>query len=274
MSMIDGSAIEQQNLHVGTKQPRKLELAVPPGTRKRSFFSDTILDAGEGTRAKRAAHTAFAVAVQAGIVVALIVVPLFFVKGLDMYQLNRTLLVAPLPPSPPPPAVIRAQAAVIKQPVIQAQLSVPTIIPKKIATNALPDAGAPALAEMSGGVPGGMGDVLGGGLTGTTPPPAAAPARPKGPIRITGSMQEPRLLYSPPPVYPPFAAQAHISGSVYVEAVIDEQGNVTQVHAISGPPLLVGAALRAVSQRRYAPTILDGEAVAIVLKVEVAFRLG
>jgi protein TonB len=74
-------------------------------------------------------------------------------------------------------------------------------------------------------------------------------------------------------VYSPIARQAHIEGTVILDAIIDEQGNVTQVRAISGPPLLFSSALKAVSERKYAPTILDGQPVAIRLNVTVEFHL-
>jgi protein TonB len=86
-------------------------------------------------------------------------------------------------------------------------------------------------------------------------------------------MKEPRLLYEPPVVYSPIARQAHVSGSVIIEAIIDEQGNVIQVQAISGPPLLLESAMKAVAGRKYEPTILDGQPVAIRLNVRVDFRM-
>jgi len=132
---------------------------------------------------------------------------------------------------------------------------------------------APSVAGMQGGVPGGVGDILGGAVTGPPPPPPTAAERPKGPIRITSGMKEPRLLYEPPVVYSPIARQAHVSGSVIIEAIIDEQGNVIQVQAISGPPLLLESAMKAVAGRKYEPTILDGQPVAIRLNVRVDFRM-
>jgi len=59
-----------------------------------------------------------------------------------------------------------------------------------------------------------------------------------------------------------------------IEAIIDERGNVVEEKVISGHPLLLAAAMKAVSQRKYAPTILDGEATAVNLRVEVTFRTG
>jgi protein TonB len=139
----------------------------------------------------------------------------------------------------------------------------------------MPDAGsmAPAIAGIEGGVPGGVGDVLGGSVAGPPPPPPVAAERPKGPIRIFSGMKEPRLLYEPPVVYSPIARQAHISGTVVVEAIIDEHGNVIQVQVISGPPLLLDSAIKAVTGRKYEPTILDGQPVAIRLTAKVVFRM-
>jgi protein TonB len=246
-------------------------VASPP--RNQNVFATAILKEDPGARGKRAVQTGLALAVQLAIVGALLLVPLFFTEGIDLYKFNTTLLVAPPPPAPPPP-MVRAQTVVPKQSFIKAQLTAPTVIPKRIA-EAVPDAGsmAPAIAGMASGVPGGVGDVLGGSITPPPPPPPAAAEKPKGPIRIFSGMKEPRLLYEPPLAYSPVARAAHISGTVVVEAVIDEHGNVTQVEVISGPSLLVDSALKAVAGRRYEPTILDGQPVSIRLTARIVFRM-
>jgi protein TonB len=75
------------------------------------------------------------------------------------------------------------------------------------------------------------------------------------------------------PPYSPVARAARIEGDVVVDAVIDEHGNVVRAHAISGPDVLIPAALAAVQQWKYAPTYLNGEAVSIGMNVTVQFRL-
>ena len=130
-----------------------------------------------------------------------------------------------------------------------------------------------------GGMPGGqVGGVIGGILGGAmnNEPAPAAPARegPKKPLRVGGVVKPPRLIYGPAPEYPILAKQALISGVVVIEAIIDENGNVTEMHAVSGQPLLVTAALKAVSKRKYEPTYLDGEPTPIALRVEVSFKAG
>ena len=57
-----------------------------------------------------------------------------------------------------------------------------------------------------------------------------------------------------------------------IEAVIDEHGNVVEARIVSGHPLLVAAALKAVTLRKYEPTIQDGEPTPVSLRVEVNFH--
>jgi TonB family protein len=64
---------------------------------------------------------------------------------------------------------------------------------------------------------------------------------------------------------------ARVTGTVVIEAVIDTQGNVVRAQVLSGNPLLVGAALEAVAKWKYEPTLLNGEPIAVEMKVLVDF---
>jgi len=75
------------------------------------------------------------------------------------------------------------------------------------------------------------------------------------------------------PAYPPLAAKAHVQGSVILEAVVDEEGSVSTLKVLSGHPLLVEAALQAVRQWKYSPTVLNGEPVSVIATVTVIFRM-
>jgi protein TonB len=127
-----------------------------------------------------------------------------------------------------------------------------------------------------GGVPGGQaGGVLGGiigGVVGSNlpPPPKATPQR----IRQGGNVQQAKLINQVRPVYPPLARQARISGTVRLQAIIAKDGTIMQLEMLSGHPLLVQAALDAVRQWRYQPTLLNGEPVEVVTTVDVVFTLG
>jgi protein TonB len=94
---------------------------------------------------------------------------------------------------------------------------------------------------------------------------------PKAPVRVGGDVKPPRLLFGPAPDYPPLARMSHLSGMVIIEAIIDEHGDVKGMRAISGHPLLIPAAMSAVSKRKYEPTVLDGQPTPIELRVEVSF---
>lgn len=275
MSAVNQGAFQQSSPDPSSTGTAKRPFAVPaPVTpRNHGIFSSAIIEEDARAKSKRAAQTGFALAIQLAIVGALLLIPLMFTEGLDLYHVNSTILIAPPPPAAPPPPVVHAEAVAPKPSFIKAQLTAPTVIPKKIVQVADASAAAPAIAGMAGGVPGGVGDVLGGLAAGPPPPPPPAVERPKGPIRITSGMKEPTLLYEPPVVYSPVARMARVEGTVVIEAIIDEQGNVTQVHFISGPAMLVQSAMKAVAERRYAPTILDGQPVAIRLTVKVDYRL-
>ena len=154
----------------------------------------------------------------------------------------------------------------------------PKVIPKDvkiIKEEAEPDMGSVgAVGGVPGGVAGGsMGGVLGGviGGIGTAPPPP----KPKqsGPVRVGGQVQMAMLINRVQPVYPPLARQTRISGTVRLHAIISKNGAVEQLEVVSGHPLLQQAALDAVRQWRYRPTLLNGEAVEVDTTVDVIFSL-
>ncbi|HTZ99078.1 MAG TPA: energy transducer TonB [Candidatus Aquilonibacter sp.] len=269
MSAVNEGAL--QGLGPRDKAKHAFVVTAPATPHKHGFLARAIIEEDARSKGKRAAQTGFALALQIAIVGVLLLIPLFFTEGIDLYKAQSTILLAPPPPAAPPPPM-HAEAAA-RPSFIKATLTAPTVIPKKIVeTVADPGAAAPVIAGISGGVPGGIGDVIGGAAIGPPPPPAAA-ERPKGPIRITTGMKEPQLLYAPPVIYSPVATMAHIEGTVVIDAIIDEQGNVTQVHYVSGPALLSDSAMKAVAGRKYAPTFLDGQAVAVRLTVNVQYRL-
>ena len=79
-------------------------------------------------------------------------------------------------------------------------------------------------------------------------------------------MQQAKLIRQPKPVYPPLAKQARISGVVHLTAVIAKDGTIQDLKVISGHPLLVQAAMEAVKQWVYQPTLLNGEPVEVVTR--------
>jgi periplasmic protein TonB len=213
------------------------------------------------------------------LIAAAVIVPLMFTQVLDLRNFQVTFLSAPPPPAPAPPPAATVQKVRAARPVIAVgKLTAPVAIPKKIVI--VKDEETPAIdaGGVVGGIPGGeSGGVLGGilGSTGTAPaPPLVSKPKEKPAIyRVGGDVREPRILVHVNPEYPLIAKQAHIEGTVVVDAVIDENGDVVQAHAVQGPGLLIRSALDAVLQWKYEPTLLNGERVPIAMHVEVTYRL-
>jgi len=87
-------------------------------------------------------------------------------------------------------------------------------------------------------------------------------------------VRPPSLVYRPQPVYPILARLTRTSGTVRLQCVIGTDGRIANLTFVSGHPLLVKAAMDAVRQWRYRPTLLNGEPVEVVMNVDVNFRLG
>ena len=92
-------------------------------------------------------------------------------------------------------------------------------------------------------------------------------------VRVGSNAQEYNLIRKVDPVYPPLAARARIQGIVKVQVTIGKDGRVPNTMVISGHPLLVPAALEAVKQWLYQPTLLNGEPVEVATEVDVPFNL-
>ena len=94
------------------------------------------------------------------------------------------------------------------------------------------------------------------------------------PIRRAGrDVTPPAKLSGNPPVYPEIAKRAHIEGDVVIECTIDPSGRVVNATVTKSVPLLDQAALDAVAQWRYRPTLVDGVPVPVLMTVTVRFHI-
>jgi protein TonB len=208
------------------------------------------------------------VTAHAAALIFLVVIPLVALDAVpearDLTEFIRAD--ATLPDPPPPPRTGRVTDARTAAP----RDAAPTVAPDKlepeidrppVASPAPldgPDFGGLPLGEPAGRLP----DV----------PPAAAPA-PKPTYRAGGNIRPPTKVRHVPPVYPPIAQQNKIEGVVILEAVIAENGRVRDVRVLRSVPLLDQAAVDAVRQWHFTPTLLNGEAVPVVMTVTVRFEL-
>lgn len=115
--------------------------------------------------------------------------------------------------------------------------------------------------------------------TGRTLPPVEPPRiappvqQEKHPVKVSEGVLEAQLISRIEPQYPPLAIQTRTEGTVRLHAIIGRDGRMTSLDVISGHPFLVKAALDAVRQWRYRPTLLNGEPVEVETSITVIFRL-
>jgi protein TonB len=136
---------------------------------------------------------------------------------------------------------------------------VPTGIPLEEFSDDTPYAAGAVDIGIPGGAPG-----VEGGMPGA---PIAEP------IRVGGEVQPPKKVKDFRPEYPRMARSARVEGTVILEAVIDTRGIVADVRVLKSIPLLDDAAVEAVKQWRYQATLLNGEAVPVVMTVTMNFGL-
>jgi protein TonB len=92
-------------------------------------------------------------------------------------------------------------------------------------------------------------------------------------VHVGGRIQAPTKILHVNPIYPSIALAARKEGLVILEALIAEDGTVRDVKVLRPAPLFDEAALTAVRQWRFTPTLLNGEPVPIVMTVTVGFTL-
>jgi periplasmic protein TonB len=185
-------------------------------------------------------------------------------------------------PAPPPVQVahVRESAApsttpalnVAARPVfhLDPRASQPAQAASVIATEAPPSIGASSVGESANQV----GKFLASMPAPAPPKPLTHPTTPSAPLRVGGSVQMAKLIRKVIPEYPSLAKAARISGVVHLVGIIAKDGTIRNLQLIGGHPMLARAALEAVEQWVYQPTLLDGEPVEVIAPIEVSFTLG
>jgi protein TonB len=241
------------------------------------MFEDMVVSSPHPAKTNKPWTVVVSMIAQSVFLGILILIPLIYTEALPKTMM-ATLLVAPPPPPPPPPPPAATPIVHVKPQVHlmdAGKLVQPKVIPKevKIIKEDAPDVSQGMTGGVPGGVAGGsMGGVIGGvigGMGGAPPPPKPAQQR----IRQGGSVQAALLVNKVQPVYPPLARQTRIAGTVRLHAIISKSGSVESLEVISGHPLLVRAAMDAVQQWKYKPTLLNGEPVEVDTTIDVIFSL-
>jgi TonB family protein len=96
------------------------------------------------------------------------------------------------------------------------------------------------------------------------------PSPPTGP---TNNVSAGRILHKVSPKYPKKARKERVEGVVRLHAIIGKDGTIHELSVICGPALLTDAALQAVRQWRYEPTLQNAEPVEVDTTIDVIFAL-
>jgi protein TonB len=242
------------------------------------MFEDCLIISHNPPLGRRGWPAVVSFAIQALFVGTLIVIPMVFTDALPMHVL--TIAEIPLAPR------IKTQMVTVTEqehrenihpnPVI---LVLPSIHREIILVVDPPSAFNPTardadkLPSMLQGVGGQedsrISDVLN---FGRTLAPSIAPS-PGTRWRVSGGVERGLLIRDIQPIYPALARQIGVRGAVILQAIIGKDGRIENLHAISGNPLLVKAALAAVEQWRYRPYLLNGEPVEVETQITINFNL-
>jgi protein TonB len=213
----------------------------------------------------------------------LVVLPLLYITDQlpEMPTMMAFVAAPPAPPPPPPPPLAAKKAPETPPPATPAapgQLVAPVEAPPSVEPEPATNVGE-GEDGVEGGVEGGVAGGVAGGIVGglpdaPPPPPPPVPAEPRAPIRTGGKVGTPALVYRVEPKYPLMLAQAKVQGIVILEAIVGEDGTVTDLKVLrSVHQLLDREALAAVRQWRYEPLTLNGIPVRFVLTVTLSFTL-
>jgi len=247
---------------------------------QQTMFADARLETSWAQRSRRSLTTLTSFGLEVVVIGLLLMAPLWKTVGLP----SARALPTPVSWGAPPPA-IRPLPPQHVTPVIQSNLSdhvliAPREVPHEVAMiqEAVPP---PQVSFDTGlGVEGGTGDgsrdgvwrSLSESLSHVAPQPAPAPI-PSVPVFRPSRLLEGSLMRRVTPTYPPLARTARIQGPVVLFAVISKAGTIDKLRAVSGPPMLIPAAIEAVSQWRYRPYILNNEPIEVETQITVNFLL-
>jgi len=235
-------------------------------------------------RTKTPAGMAIAFVGQVSALTLGILVPLVYTDHLPAFTTPALIAVPKGKPDPGPAEIKPAgpRGAQVVRPRGPSPFVAPVRIPEKVPM--LID--QPSSASSAPYVPGGTSEGATGAPGLPLPIPNVATPAPKAPepkpvsapqaikrLRVGGAVQAAQIVKRVVPIYPAFARQARIQGTVKLIGVIATDGTVQQLHVLSGHPLLVQAALDAVRQWVYRPTLLNGEPVEVEAPIDVNFTL-
>ena len=250
------------------------------------MFDDVLIESAGKDKKKGGWLTALVSAVLHIVIIGAIVAAGYYVKKnpeIIQKPIQAFMVSAPPPPPPPPPAASSASSTPkvkVETPKVQPTFRQPTEVPREVpqtaeTTTNSSDAGV--VGGQTGGVVGGVvGGVAGGVVGGTLGGQLGGQLGGTGdkPIRVGGDVKAPVAIKRVEPLYTDLARKARVEGVVIIEAIIDRNGDVTDVRILKPLPLgLDTSALEAVKRWKFQPGTLNGQPVPVIYNLTVNFRL-
>jgi protein TonB len=245
---------------------------------KDSMFADSLLETSWAQRSRRSWTTLTSFGLEALAIGLLLLLPLWKTVGLPSARTVSTPISLGRRAAEPVVTTPRTTTPSGAQRNFAPRFVAPGRVPRTI-DMAADDPSSHPPSGPSGGTAGpdfppGAGDGLPTSLIGGTSPMLPTLRPPVDRAIRTSSMLEGNLIRRVQPIYPPLARTGRIQGSVVLYALISKAGTMENLHALSGPPMLVPAAVDAVSQWRYRPYILNSEPIEVETQITVNFVLG
>jgi protein TonB len=244
------------------------------------MFADSLLETSWAYKGRRSWTTLTSFGLQAVVIGLLLMIPVLTTVGVPLNPRITTPVSWGAPPPAAPPIHHERSTTLLRSNLLNNVLVAPTSFPDRV--RIINEMEAPPQVNYDNG-PGVLGSTGPVGARGgvwnairdlaNVQPLAPHPPTIKREFRQS-SMLEGSLIRKVQPIYPPLARSARISGSVVVAALIGKDGSMVNVKALSGHPLLVQAAVQAVSQWRYRPYVLNGETIEVETQITVNFILG
>jgi protein TonB len=244
-------------------------------------FEDSLFATNSRRSPQRGVAAVLSFCVQAVVLGLVVLVPLLYTDALPIGTL-KSYVEIPVPPGPrsqQPPTEERRPPRPHASNFENNQLVQPIVIPPRITQlhedpGDVPPPPGPYVPNSIGGDGNGsplMRTILASNMHPVPPPPVTT--QPKS-VRLSSGVTEGLLIRRVTPTYPKMAIITHQQGAVVLQAEIGRDGTIQNLRVISGPPLLVGAAIDAVRQWRYRPYLLNNEPVEVETQITVNFILG
>ncbi len=243
------------------------------------MFAQSMLETSWGQRTRQSWTTLTSFGVQAVVIAALLILPLWRTVGLPPARVLPTPVTLSAPPPVGPVVQHQNMGMIVPRSLDENVIAAPREIPRDIPT--IDEASAPPQISPSpsgtrDGTGNGSGDgvwrALGDSIARPAPLPMPAPA-PVDRVFRSSDLLAGSLVRRVQPAYPALARSARIQGTVVLSAVISKAGTMENLRVVSGHPLLVAAAMEAVSQWRYRPYILNHEPIEVETQIIVSFSL-